>query len=157
MPEILKYKLGENKFMYTFNGKVSGNIELELIRRIVTESKNRVYIISGCHGHSSGENWIEKGEHLVYKKKYLDISFYETLNYFMPELRKTNGKDFEKKLDKKSCHIVLCYCYTDRDRCLAHRHETNLLFVHNWCTDEIVFFLHCNQAIVLFDFNLSIA
>lgn len=129
MPEILKYMLGENKFIYTFNGKVSGEIELELVRRIVTDSKNKVYIISGCHGHSSGENWIKEGKHLVYKENYLDKKFYNSLNYFMPDMRKINkkcqikmynvkhlnGKDFEEKLDKKSGHIVLCYCYTDRD------------------------------------------
>ena len=85
-----------------------------------------IIIMSGTHGHASGDNWTEEG---VRRPELLDQSFYdedvELFEDLDPRIKviNSNGMDvstFKNHIKNENQHVILAYCFSRNDEALRH-------------------------------------
>lgn len=60
---FVKYTFGDEKFIYTFDGATNGSLEMKIIMKVIdSHTKEKIYVVSGCHGKKNGDNWVSDGK-----------------------------------------------------------------------------------------------
>lgn len=121
---IIKYTIEDGSFFYTFPDFMDGIVQVKLIGKITREYENpKIYLITGCHGAPNGENWEDDGSYRFLNKptgdmekrclKFIKEKCSDAKIYDLKDLKIEN---FLEKLKQKKGHMIIGYCYSDKDK-----------------------------------------
>lgn len=128
MAEFTIFK-SRNAKLYLYTTPTSVLSVMPLVKHICQTSLGKIYVVGGCHGDVSGQNWTSVDEKLVYDKRLVDARISVFYREDIAELRKPYPRRTIKYVDlgggitadellelfDDGGHFVLGYCYSNRD------------------------------------------